>query len=455
MKNVTESLLGQLIDHLFEHAGPSKRELKILERSSNLWQTISAFMADIGLLRADLESLVSDPHQPSALDKFNSLAKALSDTTTLQFNYIVSGLNGVLTHIAELKFLTQHGQAQDKPVAEWEWRDIILSRRSGAFVANLVSSARTAGNPELLAFSFGAISSYAANAVGSSYLNRVVGGPRRSHPYRSRVASYSVGAWLGKNAGDLTMPLGKLRSSLLCGAPNMPTLPPKVLALLESTLQKTYDKHVSTPIPDLNKAYLNLLRHLELLSSFTPLPIPQPIVDSIYEKYVATVSTKSNSGSEDPPPPPDPEPDTAGSDSGAALPTDKPRTFWDWVEDICAAIGYIALLLILLSLGGGKSDGGLTPSSDTSYSIGLKKDDDEMIAWLTSDRALVAVNAMFKLQCMLWDVAQNALKVLKLVGILYPEDSDLVDPRFLQFTAIPDGEEPSFPKREIAVRTNI
>jgi len=71
--------------------------------------------------------------------------------------------------------------------------------------------------------------------------------------------------------------------------------------------------------------------------------------------------------------------------------------------------------------------------------------------YLTANEALFSVNVMFNLHTRLYAIAQNSLKVLKLLGMVYPEAEDLTEPEFAQFTIIADKPF-AFPKRQIADR---
>ena len=193
--------------------------------------------------------------------------------------------------VMKLAHLPEHPRQANLPLPNWGWGDVFLARRTDAFVRTVYRRAAEpvldgAADPAFRAFAFGALSSYGANTCGSAYLEQVVGGPRRSHRYRDRVASNTVGSWFA-----LTNPRVRSLASIADlirfeAAPAAPSLPAPVEAFLRDSLQETYDLNRTAPLPDLQTGYSRLVRHLELLDTFQlPPKPPEPaasFVDRLY-----------------------------------------------------------------------------------------------------------------------------------------------------------------------------
>ncbi len=437
--NPSFAALGAIIDHLFEHAGSSTLELDLLGSASQLWGMFRKYLIDVADVRNVFESLVLNPQQPDAFATFNALSDKLESDLRPTYNILLAQLQAFYAKVRNLKYIPQHGQALDQPVQQWSWRDIILSRRTGAFMVNLVAAAKAEGSPQSLAFAFGALANYASNAIGSTYLDHTVGGPRRSHLHRNRLASYSVGVWLHKNT-SLTMPLQQLRSLLSYGPPNAPSLPQTINQIMMKALDTTYGQHQLGPYPDLGQAYKNLMQHLELLTSFSPLPLPQPINSTLLTSILTLHITGGPSGSPPPPAGPAPQPQPSGSSSNK-----KP-----WYYYVAVVACFIATAVCyLMGLCGGSP--GKPPKDPYPDPTTKPADPQALTQYLTSNDALASVNVMFDLHCQLYQLALDCLKVLKILGMVYPEDMDLGGTLFSQFTTIPSIAFP-LPKRPIANR---
>lgn len=434
------ALLGALLDHMIEHAQTTEAELAVLKRASDTWVQVGRYLAAVAEVRVGLQALVLDPGQPGALDRFNVLATRLQDELKPKYDELMGRLKDIYGQLFAMKYIPPHGQAEDAPVASWPGRDLLQARRTGALSAGLIDAALADGSDAAMAFAYGALSRYAANVAGTPYVNNVVRGPRRSHPHRNRTARYTVGAWLRDHLPGGTMPLATLASAVRFGSPLAPTLPPAIKAVALSAWSAAYGAvGLATP-PDLDKGYANLLEHLRLLTSFAPLPVPLPIDATLKAKIVAQQIQSNPSG---PPGGVGSAPPASDANSNSNPFDDIP--WWAWVLfGVCIALVAACYLTGLCAPAKKDPYPGPFQGPDEQTNAGQLKQ------YLTSDEALASVKTMFDLHCQLYSAAVQSLYVLKLLGLVYPDEIDLGDPNFAQFTrAIPEGEIP-LPRRPIA-----
>ena len=178
-------------------------------------------------------------------------------------------------------FPNAHPRQEDKDLEQWTWADIVLARRTDAFARAIW---KRASDEDGKAFAFGVMSSYGANVCGSAYLGQVVGGPRRAHRHRDRLARNAVGSWFAQShpgSASLKDIAKQIRYGLFT-----PTLPAKIETLIVESLSETYDLNRTPPLPDLQSGYRRLIRHLEALDTFMMPPKPalpiEPFLTKIY-----------------------------------------------------------------------------------------------------------------------------------------------------------------------------
>jgi len=261
--------LGCLIDHLLAHATSDGAELAVLERVSTLWSRGLALNAALSDFRSQLEATMRDPADPAALQKLNAAAVALQPFTVDVLN-LLAELEALRAEVRKFEHLPPHPRQRDAPVNDWDWGNYFLARRTDAYTRMVRE--RAADRPGS-AFALGVLSGYGANACGSAYLGQVVGGPRRAHRHRDRVARNSVGSWFAKHHAG-AVPLQEIRDRIVAESPA--GLPASTVDLIESAMSSTYDPNQRPAPPDLQLGYRRLLRHLELLAKFVMPPKPQP-----------------------------------------------------------------------------------------------------------------------------------------------------------------------------------
>ncbi|MEP6463020.1 MAG: hypothetical protein ABJC62_06270 [Frankiaceae bacterium] len=220
----------------------------------------------MGELRKELEGALTTPTAPDAADRFNRATVGLRGLAAS-----VVGIDVEMTALgheaAKMSHIPEHPRQQDKRIEEWEWGDLFLARRTDAFVR---TAFRIAQSPAERALAFGVLASCSANICGSAYLGQVVGGPRRSHRFRSRLGGNAVGSWFAQTHPEVKA-LRDVADSVRLGGAASPTLPPDISAFLTACLTQTYDPARTPPPPDLQLGYQRLIEHLELLDAF-----PQP-----------------------------------------------------------------------------------------------------------------------------------------------------------------------------------
>ena len=283
------ALLGTLLDHLFERSQRAQPEQALLEGGAAFFKEAVKNLTEIASLRKQFEDMIEKP-ATATTDQVKAIKGQLEGIQPTLTHFIArfEGYRGRALR-RPFRHVAGHAIALDQPVARWLWRDVVLSRRTDAFIRALQAAGD--GSPATTAFAFGALAGYAANAVGSSFISHAVGGPRRSHPIRDRVARYAVGAWLKINEPALCSSLSQLRDNLTLGDPQAPALPAAIRSQIATALATTYPAGAPAPMPNLDEGYATLLRHLKLLESFPRLApvrdIPPTLVVRILQSPAA------------------------------------------------------------------------------------------------------------------------------------------------------------------------
>lgn len=255
------AILGSLVGHLLTHAASDGRELDLLERAAKLWGEGLALYETLEGFRLQLETAIADPSDGAALQSLNTASAALSPLVVSVVGQDRK-IKALRADIATLPHLPPHPRQEDLPIAAWGWGDIFPARRTEAFAREV---RRQVTDTETSAFAFGVLSHYGAQAAGSAYLGQVVGGPRRSHRQRERLARNSVGSWVAAKVPG-TPPVRNIAGTLKNAFPG--GLPPAIEGLIQTAAANTYDGGVVPSLPDLQTGYQRLVRHLELLDQF-------------------------------------------------------------------------------------------------------------------------------------------------------------------------------------------
>ncbi|UAX97019.1 hypothetical protein [Ensifer adhaerens] len=414
---------------------------------------------------------MNDPSDVAAIQGLNASTSALQvfSQQVLAHDATIKELR---SEISKLTYIRAHPRQGDENTTVWPWGDLFLARRTDALVREL---RRQATNMETSAFAFGALSSYGANVAGSAYIGLVVGGPRRSHRYRTRLASNTLGSWVGSNdpfAPGLKDIVDRFKQTF--GA----ALPGALDDQLARALEKTYDPGATPATPDLQLGYARLLNHLELLTSFqlpnAPPPPQEPFLTRLFgdpvDPYVPSMpegtglvesgSPVGNGGSN----PGSILPQNFGQDDGPdhSEPPDstevKCGAFWEALGWSLLFLlgGWIACVIrwqdgdrcglwddITQNWERAFPDGANGAAEVSSGGFGaLTTEDVDKIA--QSNQILQLVGDMHNLHSLMWEGFSKAHDFLAVYGLIYPDG--LLDRwRYSQYLSVPPVERGSWP----------
>lgn len=261
------ALLGAFVHQLLAHAASDGAELDLLDRASRTWAAGLELYDEVTRIRSVIERTLEDPTADGAADDFNAAAVD-AQILANRANALRPGIDALRADTMALRHLARHPRQSDRPVDEWDWANLTLARRTDAVTRALY---RHASDQATTALAVGAVSAYGANAAGSAYLWQVVGGPRRSHRHRDRIARYAVGEWLARfhPAG---VPLSQLADRLTAGGA-VSELDPALAAQLEGSLAEAFDHGGVQSLPSLSIGFERLVRHLRLLPTIR---LPEP-----------------------------------------------------------------------------------------------------------------------------------------------------------------------------------
>jgi hypothetical protein len=463
--------LGSIVDLLIWHASSDGFEIDLLQRAAELWQTGLDLYQTLGEFRTQLETLMANPADAAALAGLNAAAVKIQPLahSALDLDAKVQALR---KDVVRFEHLQPHPRQRDQPLIDWGWSDIFLARRTEAFareVRRQVSSKTTS------AFATGVLSSYGANAVGNAFVTLVVGGPRRSHRFRNRLARNTMGAWVTEN--DASVPtLTQLADQFEVAFAN--SLPSEIEDLILHAMGATFDPGQVPPPPDLQLGYQRLLRHLRLLDAF-PFPdmpaLPrEPFLTTLFGDPASTYTPSMPEGTGlveagDPNAQPGSNPGSIVPQSfGNGDPSGPPEEP-DSTEVKCGAFWEALGWSLLFLLGGWFAcvirwadkdrcplwdditqnweqafPDGAQGSVEFSSSSGqaLTADDAANIAQV--DQIVQLIGDLYNLQSMTWEGFQKANDFLALYGLIYPTGL-LNRKRYSQFLTVPSTEPGTFP----------
>lgn len=431
------ALLGAILDQVVSNAASDGTELQLLETAADLWTRGLALYDELVLARQELEAALLQPTAPNAVQLAQSGVGRLSGlrTSALQISAEAETLHAAL---APLPHLTPHPRQADVPAKHWTWRDAFIGRRTDAFVREVFASAHT---PRSKAFAFGVLSGYCGNAAGSAFLGSVVGGPRRTHRYRDRLARNAVGAWLhGQGAtpsvSDLATRIGFVGSTGVIG------FPADLAETLETAVAAAWPSRVA---PDWNLGLRRTIRHLQLLDVFQrpALPAPPPLelaqngepggllgVLSSGDPNVPTVGI----GLDPDMTPSDPSSSDSNKKSGGAC------------LAILLIIITLAIALLIYCIGKwttGKKcsvdefisdiQGSQEPDPREPTAIGQQ----QLTAMADPAAAGHLAQELFAVQMTLWQGFDAAAAFLSVAGLIYPDEELMPSPLYQQFIKTP------------------
>ncbi|WP_326545528.1 hypothetical protein QGN32_17245 [Mycolicibacterium sp. ND9-15] len=263
--------LGACVGPLLE-LSESDAELDLLRRASALWQRGSSAADQLHTARVEFELSLARDDLPDALEVLDMGMQRLTGLHGVVKD-LIADVSALQSEVTTLDHLPPHPRQADEPSMAWGWGNAFAGRRAFAFVAAVLAGAQDERGQ---AFAAGTLSGYAGHVAGSAFLGTVVGGPRRLHRFRDRLARNTLGVWLRRETS--TPRSGELAGLLRLDGRDDPLQMPADLAVqLEAALADAYP---SRPAADVQLGYRSMIEHLELLDSFAlPLPPePPPIV---------------------------------------------------------------------------------------------------------------------------------------------------------------------------------
>lgn len=437
--NADAATLGCIVDIVVDHASSDGLELSLLQQAADLWAQGRSLYDQLANARSSLEQALLDPAATDAVQLANSALSTLMgvQNAALSLNANMASLKSAVDPLAHIK---AHPRQSDVPEENWGWRDVFLGRRTDAFVESLFRHAKT---KRASAFAFGALSSYSANVAGSAYLGCVVGGPRRLHRFRDRLARNSVGAWLHSQAGTLSC------TSLARAIAFRPFgvaigFPSDIQSTLKEAMNDAWPNRTG---PDWDLGLSRTVRHLQLLDQFQRPDIPSPPPPSLISACSGMESL--NVMNEQDPNFPTVGVDTDGNVSGSIGQPDggssQPKS-----GSAC-----LAVILVLITVGialliyciGQWSEGKKCKPGDFFDSLQGSDAPDPRDPTNVSQQQLSAladpsaachiVNELFSLQMMIWQGFDTAAGYLGVSGLIYPDEFMIASPLYQQFLKTP------------------
>ncbi|MGO4449090.1 hypothetical protein AB4Y96_09195 [Phyllobacterium sp. TAF24] len=437
------AVLGSLTGLVVDHAASDGTELNLLENAADLWARGMALYDELGLARQELEKALLKPTEPNSLQLAQSAmdrVKGLS-SSALEISAEVDDLHAA---ISPLPHLTPHPRQADVPAKDWTWRDVFLGRRTDAFVRNVFENAKT---PRAKSFALGTLSSYSGNIAGSAYLGSVVGGPRRTHRYRDRLARNTVGSWLHNllktpSTAELAKQISFVNANGDYAYP----------ADLADCLQKAASASwPNRDAPDWNLGLRRTVQHLTLLDKFQRLPLPEPPPLELSKSgdeggLLSIMSGIGDAG--------DPlveggidlDPDMTPSDPSQS---DSKKKSGNACLAILAFILLIVVVLIALLIYciGQWTTGHKCVVSDFFDALQGSEEPDPRAPNSVSQQQLTAMAdpeaaghitlELFSIQMMLWQGFDAAAAFLSVTGLIYPDELLMPSPLYQQFLTTP------------------
>jgi hypothetical protein len=442
------ALFGTLLDHILVHAASDGTELDLLERAGALWRRGLAVYDQVTAARGAVEAALVNPAAPDALDRINQARTSLAEATAGRFA-LLDEVRTLRDDVAEMRHLPSHPRQSDLPADAWTIGDRFLGRRTDAFVRAVFDQAV---DDMSRAFAFGALAAYAGNVAGSAYLGQTVGGPRRTHRFRERLARYAVGAWFAREEPLPT--LADIADGLQFGAAGATIAVPA--GLKPAVRQALAEAFGPTVQPDLDLGLRRTVRHLELLATFDlpppPLP-PRPELAPLMELLPPEgIAGGVHPLADDPLGTGEPQP-------GGGPQTPSHSESKESMGTVCALVILAALILVVLIIDCIVQliDHGSCDPGDTLEEIFGPEESPPPVP-STSQQGLAAasgspvgarlVDELHKAQAMLWQALASAHGFLAVCGLVHPNAFELGAPVHAQFTKAP--AQAQWPRREEA-----
>lgn len=451
------ALSGALLHQLLAHAASDGAELDLLRRAAALWERGTDLCRRLAAIRDGLESALAAPAAPGAADRFNSAAMA-AQVFVNDVSSIRADIEGFRGDTLRYPHLPAHPRQADLGTRDWEWSDLGLGRRTDALVRAFWAKA---GDAPSRAFAVGVLASYGANAIGSAYLGQGVGGPRRLHRHRDRLARNAVGSWLVRHHPSATT-LATISATLPA------EMDDATAGLVNAVLADTFDLAGTPPMPDVRLGHRRMVEHLALLDGFRLPPVPLPPLPTFVESLY--------SDPQNPPPTLRPQDvDVVGQDGGGVAVSfggdpqpgsQAPSSSDSSGNTVCGVL--VALIIavdliqafvqcvvqwaekkpctfwdnmLLKKVWEQDPPDPHDPTQPTPVSVTAQ----QLTAVADTAQSTQLVGMLYDLHGMVWEAMDKASAFLAVTGLVYPGDK-VTGPLYAQFTALPVPS--SWPHRE-------
>ncbi|MFG1774589.1 hypothetical protein ACGFIX_33840 [Nocardia salmonicida] len=413
--------MGSLLYQILLESDESNRDVQILEEANRHWRTVRELLNRVDEIRVQLEAWNANP-EAVTVQQLADLA-VRGESKVVELSVSTKHFLDYIETIKAVDYIDPHPLSTKAVPVDWPWSEIVTARKTGLFAANLVRAAaeEVVYVRQASAFASGSLIGYATAAASKNYLNDVVGGPRRSHRYRHRLAENATDTWFRSRFAPETLGLDEVKShldSVIADAAVMDVL----RGVVSTALRATYPECSQRQLPDLKEAAVRASRHIELLLGFDDLDPPTPpsleTEMKMEEAHLGTTSSALSTGHVAPP----------GSFSNT-IESFENATWAEWVFGWpFLLIQEIVIKIVELLNALGVATGLIDPNSPQSQG--------QVEALVTGQEFIELIANLIELQNNLYESYCDLLDALKFAGLLYPSNVDLKGPLWSQFCSI-------------------
>ena len=453
-QNAPLAWLGSCIDVLAGLAGSDGYELDLLTRAGSLWQRAVALFEEFRTARIEFELALLRDDIENPLEVLNMGIDRLKNVRNAALG-MQAELEAMRAEVSQLKHIPEHLRQQDQPSPSWSAGDAFLGRRSWAFVRAMFGNV---GDERLTALAVGALAGYAGNVAGSAFLGHEVGGPRRLHRFRDRLARNTLGAWMHDHAG--TPASGDLAARIREAADPGRHDPPELSAELAQHIADALATAFPSREPlDVGLGFRRMIDHLERLEGFR-MPKPPEAPPIVLGADGTPVPIEASTFSSDL------KPQDLGPGLTGGVPSAGTTTEPDDASSSKGSCGALALLIAIILFIViyiiwcivRAADGRTCAVEDyfAEFDPGEEPDPREpghqtqegLTVMRQPENAAHVLKDLFEAHMRFWQGLEAARRALILHGLIYPGGTDLKGALHNQFlVAFPD---PIWPRRAAA-----
>lgn len=456
-QNLPLAWLGSCIDALAAFASSDGHELDLLTRAGNLWQRAVTLFEEFRTARIEFELALLRDDIENPLEVLNMGIDRLKAVRNAALG-MQAELDAMRAEIGQLRHVPGHLRQQDKPSADWSMADAFLGRRSWAFVKAMFDNA---ADDRLAALAVGSLAGYAGNVAGSAFLGHEVGGPRRLHRFRDRLARNTLGAWMHDQAATPTP--GELAARIIEAADPQRRDPPELADdLARQIADALAAAFPSRPLADVQLGFRGMMDHLARLDGFR-MPLPPetpPIILGADGEAVAIDASAFDPGIA----PQDMGPGLTGGVPSVGTTTQPdegsgPKGGCGALALLIALILFIVVYVIWCIVRAAEGKTCAVEDYFAEFDPGEEPDPREpghqtqegLTVMRQPEHAAHVINDLFAAQIRFWQGLEAARRALILYGLIYPDTADLKAALHNQFlvafgdpqwprSAVPDPE---------------